>query len=69
METFVLIFFGLLISFMIYFIIGCMILMPFAGVLCKMEPMANSYNDKIDSLRQIILWPYTLLKIKRYKKG
>lgn len=55
-------------ALMIWIIIGAAILTPCVNIINKIEPMDCSYNDKIDALRQIVVWPYILYKVYKYNK-
>lgn len=54
-------------SLMTWIIIGGLILMPFSGIIVKIEPSCYEY-DNSGSLRQMVTWPYMLFKIYKYKK-
>lgn len=64
-DIFYIIVFTIFISFMIWISIGGLILTPFAGTINKLE---TGYNPRIDTLRQMVLWPYILFKVYKYKK-
>lgn len=68
MNIFCIIVFTIFISLVIWIIIGGLILTPFAGIINKLEPMDCSYSPNADTLRQMVLWPYMLFKVYKYKK-
>jgi len=50
-----------------WIVIGGLILMPFSGIIVKIEPSCYEF-DNSGPLRQMVTWPYMLFKIYKYKK-
>lgn len=65
------IFWIVLMCFIMYFAIGCIILIPFIDIIIKVSPTKSKsgYSTDQENLKQIITWPRMLYKIYKYKRN